>query len=262
MRIYCGLLKFSREDRKDTLFLFPKIEVMNIHDKIYEIRGQKVMLDFDLGELYGVETRTLNQAVKRNSNRFPEDFMFQLTEEEWDRWSQIVTTSGERRSQIVISYGKKKGEKSEDIDNQSNDSSSQPVMSSERPSQIVTASGETGFTKFRKKGYLPYAFTEHGVTMLASVLRSEKAVNMSIAVVRAFIALKEYAVRQPTLTDQLQEIRDRLGEHDVQLNSIYTAIENLLDNRAKRRLRTRRSVAKQLRRSSRPSRRTGQIEKG
>ncbi len=86
--------------------------------------------------------------------------------------------------------------------------------------------------KFRKNGVLPYAFTEHGVTMLASVLRSEKEVNMSIAVVRAFIALKEYAVRQHTLTDQLQEIRDRLGEHDVQLNSIYTAIENLLDEKA------------------------------
>ena len=88
------------------------------------------------------------------------------------------------------------------------------------------------WSKFRKKGALPYAFTEHGVTMLASVLRSEKAVSMSIAVVRAFIALKEYAVKQNALTDQLQEIRDRLGEHDAQLNSIYTAIENLLDEKA------------------------------
>ena len=223
---------------------------MNIHDKIYEIRGQKVMLDFDLGELYGVETRTLNQAVKRNSNRFPEDFMFRLTEEEWENWSQIVTSSGDRRSQIVISYGKGEGGKPESTDNQLDENSSQTVMSSGGPKTN------------RGKSYLPYAFTEHGVTMLASVLRSEKAVNMSIAVVRAFIALKEYAVRQPTLTDQLQEIRDRLGEHDVQLNSIYTAIENLLDNRAKRRLRTRRSVAKQLRRSSRPNRKTGRIERG
>ncbi len=105
-------------------------------------------------------------------------------------------------------------------------------MSSERRSQSVTVSGETGSSRFRKKGYLPYAFTEYGVTMLASVLRSEKAVNMSIAVVRAFIALKEYAVRQPTLTDQLQQIRDRLGEHDVQLNTIYSAIENLLSEKA------------------------------
>jgi phage regulator Rha-like protein len=196
-----------------------------IRDKIYDIRGQKVMLDFDLAALYGVETKVFNQAVKRNINRFPEDFMFQLTLEEWNssqivmsldveaevvdnqkdgRWSQIVTTS--------------EGEKAatEDVDNQS----------SGRRSQIVTTS-----VKFRGKGVLPYAFTEHGVSMLASVLRSEKAVQMSIAVVRAFIALKQYAIRQDGMSQQLQEIRDRLGEHDVQLNSIYEAIENLLDEK-------------------------------
>ena len=90
----------------------------------------------------------------------------------------------------------------------------------------------TASKKFRKKVALPYAFTEHGVSMLASVLRSEKAVQMSIAVVRAFIALKQYVTRQDGISQQLQEIRDRLGEHDVQLNSIYEAIENLLDEKA------------------------------
>src|SRR5579872_1109725 len=89
--------------------------------------------------------------------------------------------------------------------------------------------------KKRPKTYLPYAFTEHGVTMLASVLKSEKAVQMSIAVVRAFIALKELALRRNTIDAQLQEIRDRLGEHDVQLNAIYDAIENLLDEKASQR---------------------------
>ena len=162
------------------------------------------MLDFDLAALYGVETKVFNQAVKRNINRFPEDFMFQLTAEEWRR-SQIVTGSGEEK------------ETSEDIDNQSEKG---------RRSQIVTAS-----KKFRNKGVLPYAFTEHGVSMLASVLRSEKAVQMSIAVVRAFIALKQYVGRQDGISQQLQEIRDRLGEHDVQLNGIYEAIENLLDEK-------------------------------
>ncbi len=87
--------------------------------------------------------------------------------------------------------------------------------------------------KKRGKANLPYAFTEHGVTMLASVLKSEKAVKMSIALVRAFIALKQLAVKQNGITAQLQEIRDRLGEHDVQLNSIYDAIENLLDEKVK-----------------------------
>ena len=175
--------------------------------------------------LYGVETKVFNQAVKRNINRFPEDFMFQLTLEEWNS-SQIVMSldveaevvdnqSPERWSQIVTtSEGEK--EAVEGVDNQQNT----------RRSQIVTAS-----RKFRNKGVLPYAFTEHGVSMLASVLRSEKAVQMSIAVVRAFIALKQYAIRQDWMSQQLQEIRDRLGEHDVQLNSIYEAIENLLDEK-------------------------------
>ena len=175
-----------------------------IRDKIYDIRGQKVMLDFDLAALYGVETKVFNQAVKRNINRFPIDFMFQLTAEEWMR-SQIVTSSEVEKDTFEI------------IDNQSERG---------RRSQIVTAS-----KKFRNKGVLPYAFTEHGVSMLASVLRSEKAVQMSIAVVRAFIALKQYVVRQDGISQQLQEIRDRLGEHDVQLNSIYEAIENLLDEK-------------------------------
>jgi len=187
------------------------------------------MLDFDLAALYGVETKVFNQAVKRNINRFPEDFMFQLTLEEWNS-SQIVMSleaeaevvdnqDTERMSQIVISSEEEKNA-AKSVDNQSSD----------RRSQIVTSS-----TKFRKKAALPYAFTEHGVSMLASVLRSEKAVQMSIAVVRAFIALKQYVVRQDGISQQLQEIRDRLGEHDVQLNSIYEAIENLLDEKVDQR---------------------------
>jgi len=202
MRIYCGLGKFSGGDKI-------------IRDKIYDIRGQKVMLDFDLAALYGVETKVFNQAVKRNINRFPIDFMFQLTTEEWRR-SQIVTTSEEEQDTFQV------------IDNQ---------LERDNWSQIVTGlggemkSGKAGPEKHRSKQYLPYAFTEHGVSMLASVLRSEKAVQMSIAVVRAFIALKQYAIRQDGMSQQLQEIRDRLGEHDVQLNSIYEAIENLLDEK-------------------------------
>jgi phage regulator Rha-like protein len=186
------------------------MELQIIREKIYEIRGQKVMLDFDLAGLYGVETRIFNQAVKRNIARFPEDFMFQLTDEEWNS------------SQIVMSLDTE----AEVIDNQPDGNWSQNVTSSGR-----TASQKVNLKKHRGKTYLPYAFTEHGVSMLASVLRSEKAVQMSIAVVRAFIALKQYVSRQDGLSQQLQEIRDRLGEHDVQLNSIYDAIENLLDEK-------------------------------
>ena len=168
------------------------------------------MLDFDLATLYGVETKALNQAVKRNIDRFPEDFMFRLTEDEWMR-SQIVTAS-ENPSQIA--------------------SSAEEESDKAIRSQIVTSS-----QKKRKRGLNPYAFTEHGVSMLASVLRSEKAAQMSIAIVRAFIALKQYVIKQDGLTQQLRQIVERLDEHDVQLSSIYDAIENLLDEKVEEKIK-------------------------
>jgi len=149
-----------------------------IATRIHEIRGQKVILDFDLADLYGTETRVLNQAVYRNKDRFPEDFMFRLSDSEW---SQIM-------SQFVISSQKR-----------------------------------------RKKTSEPYAFTEHGATMLASVLRSETAVKMNIAIVRAFIAMRKSILDLKDVSTQLEFLRDRITNHDVQLNEIYTAIENLLD---------------------------------
>ncbi len=154
-----------------------------IQQKIYEIRGQKVMLDYDLAELYEVETRVMNQAIKRNIDRFPGDFMFRLTADEWSHFSS---------SQIVMM---------------------------------------DGLPKNRTGKYLPYAFTEHGVTMLASVLKSPKAVQMNIAIVRAFIALRQYAMNYKELAEQINELRDKTGTHDSQLNQIYTAIENLLKDK-------------------------------
>jgi ORF6N domain len=156
-----------------------------IHSKIFEIRGQKVMLDFDLAILYEVETKVLNQSVKRNTDKFPEDFMFRLTKNEWDSLR----------------------------------------------SQIVTL--EEGKGKYPK--YLPYAFTEHGVTMLASVLKSKKAIDMNIAIVRAFTAMRHFANSHKDLFEQIsdlrKEIETRLGEHDTQLAAIYDALENMLDKK-------------------------------
>jgi hypothetical protein len=161
-----------------------------IQQKIFEIRGQRVMVYFDLAELYGVETRILNQAVKRNSDRFPKDFMFRLKASEWESL----------RSQFVIL--------------------------------------ENGRGKYPK--YLPYAFTEHGVTMLANVLQTRKAIKMSVAVVRAFISLKRLVVHHKDLATQLAELRSELWEridgHDVQL-AIYDAIENLLDSTTEKKVR-------------------------
>ena len=170
----------------------------SIQEKIFEIRGQKVMLDFDLAALYEVETRIFNQAVKRNIESFPEDFMFRLTKKEWSTL----------RSQIVILN-------EEAIDNQ-NTNSSQIVMSSR---------------KHRGKAYLPYAFTEHGVTMLASVLKSPVARKMNIAIVRAFIALRKYAIQYKDILEQLDGLKEKIGSHDEQLNQIYEALENMLDKK-------------------------------
>ena len=134
-----------------------------IQSKIYEIRGQKVMLDRDLAELYQVETRVLNQAVKRNIDRFPEDFMFQVTAEEW----------------VVIS--------------------SQFVMTSKNK---------------RPKSALPLAFTEHGVVMLSSVLRSDIAVQTSVLITRAFVAMRQIIANSPVIMSaQLQKEMKELKEY-------------------------------------------------
>ena len=165
-----------------------------IRNKIYEIRGQKIMFDFDLAELYEVETRILNQSVKRNIARFPKDFMFQLTQKEWEPL----------RSQIVISS------------KMNDNNSSQIVMSSK---------------KHRGAKYLPLAFTEHGVTMLAAILKSDKAVAMNIAIVRTFIALRQFALNYKELAAQILELKQTVGNHNDQLNQIYDALENLLDDK-------------------------------
>lgn len=164
-----------------------------IQDRIYEVRGEKIMLDFDLAQLYGVETRVFNQAVKRNAASFPKDFMFKLTAKEW---KEILS------SQAVMIETKGR--------------SSQNVMTS---------------MKYRSAKYLPYAFTEHGVTMLASILKSPKARKMNIAIVRAFIALKKFVSKNDAVLGLVKELKERIDEHDVQLSSIYDAIEGLLDER-------------------------------
>ena len=132
-------------------------------------------------ELYSTETRTLKQAVKRNIERFPKDFMFQLNKREW----QEVITIGDKLPEGI---------------------------------------------KFSPA--LPYAFTEHGVTMLASVLRTKKAVQMNIAIVRAFIALTQFALNYRELAEQIKELKETTSNHNGQLNHIYNALENLLDIKA------------------------------
>ena len=170
--------------------------IQSIQNRIYEVRGERIMLDRDLAYLYGTETKVLNLSVKRNIKRFPKDFMFQLTKEEFESLRfQIETTENNNSLRL----------------------------------QIETSKGRGGTR------YLPYAFTEQGVAMLSGVLNSDKAISMNIAIMRAFIQIKKALLKQSDLKEQLKEIKDRLGEHDVQLNQIYDAMENLLDDKAAQR---------------------------
>lgn len=183
--------------------------IQTIQNRIYEIRGERVMLDRDLASLYEVETKHLNEAVKRNIKRFPVDFMFQLTKGEYE----------EHRLQI---------EKLE------NDNPFRPGITTIK---VEDNSLRSQFATLKKgrgahSKYLPYAFTEQGIAMLSGILNSDKAINMNIAIMRAFIEIRKFLLQQNDLKEQLKEIKERLGAHDAQLNQIYDAMENLLDEKA------------------------------
>ena len=154
-----------------------------IVNKIFVIRGMKVMLDSDLAELYGVETKQLNQAVKRNVLRFPDDFMFRLYTNEVDLMN---------RSQIV-----------------------------------------TGSRKHRDPKYTPYAFTEHGVAMLSSVLKSKKAVEMNILIIRAFIKLRELLASNKDLSQKVAAIEGEQKMQNRHINSIYRILERFIEEPVK-----------------------------
>ena len=155
------------------------IPIERIARAIYLFRGQKVMLDSNLAALYGVSTKVLNQAVKRNRERFPTDFMFRLTAPETSalqNWSQFVTSS----------------------------------------------------RKHRGKTYRLYAFTEQGVAMLSSVLNSGRAVKVNIAIMRAFVKLRETLETNRELARQFEKLEKRVGKHDEDIARIIEAIRQLM----------------------------------
>lgn len=151
------------------------IEDQFIQNKIYTLRGLQVMLDRDLAELYGVETKVFNQAVKRNSARFPEDFMFQLTKEEFVNW----------RSQFVTSNEDKMG--------------------------------------LRRA---PYAFTEQGVSMLSAILKSSVAVDMSLKIIRSFVAMRKFISSNALLFQKIDTMEKKLLKHDEKFDQLFNAIES------------------------------------
>ncbi len=171
--------------------------IRSIQNRIYELRGERVMLDRDLAALYETETKAINLAVKRNSKRFPIDFMFQLTKDEFETLRFQIETLEKTDNPLRL--------------------------------QNETSKGRGGTR------YLPYAFTEQGVAMLSGILNSDKAINMNIAIMRAFVQIRKILLLQPDIKKQLKEIKEQLGEHDVQLSQIYDAMENLLDEKAAQR---------------------------
>jgi hypothetical protein len=169
----------------------------HIETLIQVMRGQKVIVDVDLARIYGVETRALNQAVKRNPERFPTDFVFQLTSKETEVWQRL-------RSQFVTASVKPKSIRS----------------------QFVIASK-------RNLRYVPYAFTEHGAMMAANVLKSKKAVAMSVFVVRAFVKMRELLANNKALANKLAELErkltSRLDEQEGAILHILDEIKKLME---------------------------------
>ena len=153
------------------------MELQLIQNKIHEIRGRRVMMDFDLAEMYGVGTKTLKQAVNRNESRFSLDFMFELSNAEWERLRSHFVTSNRGGNR-----------------------------------------------------YLPYAFTEQGVAMLSSVLRSEKAIEINIQIIRAFILIRQNTLLYAEINQKLEQF---MVDTDLQFNEIYQALQELAIEKAK-----------------------------
>ncbi|MBK5212221.1 MAG: ORF6N domain-containing protein [Flavobacteriaceae bacterium] len=156
------------------------MKLQEIQNKIYEIRNENVMLDFDLAEIYGVETRVLKQAVRRNMERFPKDFMFEISEKEIE---DLV-------SQTVIPSKSKFG------------------------------------------GAQPFVFTEQGVAMLSSVLRSKTAIAVNISIMRAFVMMRQFALSHKDLSEKLSKLEDK---YDQQFNNVYDALKYLMQKNEKER---------------------------
>jgi len=161
-------------------------KIDNVQSAIYLIRDQRVMLDSDLAAIYQVTTKQLNQQLKRNKDRFPEDFAFQLMAEEFRNLRSQIATSSLR-------------------------------------SQFVTSKRRGG------RRYLPWAFTEHGALMLASVLNSEIAIQASVRVVRAFVKLREMVAANAQLASKLEELEGRLDSHDEAIVDLFATLKRLLE---------------------------------
>ena len=166
------------------------VRMAGIESRIHLIRGQKVMFDADLAELYAVETKALNKAVKRNRDRFPADFMFRLTSAELSTMrSQIGTAS--------------------------------PQPKGTMRSQIGTASK-------RNVRFLPYVFIREGIAMLSGLLRSKRAVAVNIEIMRAFVRLPQFFATQGDIAAKLVTLEKKLGKHDEEIQTVFNVLKQLM----------------------------------
>lgn len=164
--------------RKDQIFVSDEV----ISNKIYLIRGQKVMLDRDLAGLYGVETRRLKEQVRRNIRRFPANFMFEMTREELENWvSQFATSNREIMGMRI----------------------------------------------------LPFAFTEHGILMLANILKSEQAIQMSIRIIEIFVKLREMLFSHKDILLKIEQVEKKVSEHDKDIQLIFQYLKQLFKSAGK-----------------------------
>ena len=182
-----------------------------VESKIFMIRGKQVMIDRDLAELYGVETKRITEAVKRNIERFPEEFRFQLTAEEYDFLRSQIATLKENEESLR--------------------------------SQIATLKDEEKSQRGKHSKYLPYVFTEQGVAMLSAVLHSPTAIQVSIRIMDAFVKLRHYVSSQIVKTDDKEELAEirrllllhidycdkKFSEQDEKINQIIQVLNNLID---------------------------------
>ncbi len=169
----------------------------NIKNKIFTIRGLQVMLDRDLAELYEVETKVFNQAVKRNENRFPDDFRFQLTEAEYQNVRSRFVTSREVSQNVI------------------------PSEQNSLRSQSVTLESKRG----KHTKYLPYAFTEQGVSMLSAVLKSDIAVDISVKIIRSFATMRKFISSNALIFQRLEILEQKQFSNDEKFNQLFEAIE-------------------------------------
>jgi len=167
----------------------PSGNTIPIESVIQTVRGEKIILDADLARIYGVTTKRLNEQVKRNLDRFPSDFVFRLTQAEWERLVGRIANSDrpENRSQIA-----------------------------------------TGSQRHRDPRFPPYAFTEHGAIMAANVLNSPRAVQMSVFVVRAFVRLRQMIATHKKMTSKLAELERKVASHNTHISSLFEAIRRLM----------------------------------